>query len=145
MTVKRTAAVIYRSSTGTTRALAMEIANELRARGIETTVASVGEVDSASLASVDFFVTGCWTNGWFVIHQHPDEPWLAFVRDLPALDAAHVALFTTYKLRVGGMFERMREQLAAKVSGVELEIASRDGHLTAAHRASLERFIGAPS
>ena len=145
MTATRTAAVVYRSSTGTTRALAIEIGNELRAKGLETTVASVGEVDAAGLASADFLVTGCWTSGWLFVHQHPDEPWLAFARDLPILDVAHVALFTTYKIRVGGMFQRMRERLAAKISGVELEIASRDGHLTAAQRASLARFVGAPS
>jgi flavodoxin len=145
MTAKRTAAVVYRSSSGTTRALALEIGDELRARGIETTVASVGEVETAKLASVDFLITGCWTNGWLVVHQHPDEPWLAFARDLPVLDRARVALFTTYKVRVGGMFQRMRERVAAKVAGVDLEIASRDGHLTAEHRASLDRFIGASS
>jgi flavodoxin len=143
MTARRTAAVVYRSSTGTTRALAIEIGDQLRAKGIETTVASVGEVDGARLAQVDFLVTGCWTNGWFVVHQHPDEPWVAFARDLPVIDGTHVALFTTYKVRVGGMFHRMRERLTAKVSGVELEIASRDGHLTDAQRASLDRFVGA--
>jgi flavodoxin len=142
MSRPRTAAVIYRSSTGTTRALALEIGNELRAKGIETRITSVGEVDATSLASVDFLVTGCWTNGWLVVHQHPDEPWLAFARNLPVLDGAHVALFTTYKVRVGGMFQRMRERLAAKVSGVDLEIASRDGHLSDQQRAALDRFVG---
>jgi flavodoxin len=141
MTTARRAAVIYRSSTGTTRALATEIATELRTRGLETTVASVGEVDPNVLVSVDFLVTGCWTNGWLVVHQHPDEPWLAFARELPVLDNAHVALFTTYKVRVGGMFAKMRDRLGSKVRGVDLEIASRDGHLTAEHRAALGRFV----
>ena len=79
MSSPRRAAIVYRSSTGTTRALATEIADELRARGVETTVTSVGEVDPNALASVDFLLTGCWTNGWLVVHQHPDDPWLAFV------------------------------------------------------------------
>ena len=51
--------------------------------GLEASVVSVGECDIGSLAAVDFLLLGCWTNGLFVIGQHPDEPWLAFARDLP--------------------------------------------------------------
>ena len=39
----------------------------------------------------------------------------------------------------------MRGPLGAKVRGVDLEIASRDGHLTDAHRAALDRFVGSTS
>jgi flavodoxin len=143
MTAAQTAAVVCRSSTGTTRSLALEIGHELTEMGVETTVASVGEIDPAELASVDVLLTGCWTNGWFVVHQHPDEPWLAFARDLPVLDHARVALFTTYKITVGGMFRRMRDRLRSRVRCVDLEIASRDGHLTASQREALARFVGA--
>ena len=73
-----TAAVVYRSATGTTRRLAEEIGAHLESRGITATVQSVGEADPASLAGVDLVLLGCWTSGLFVVAQHPDEPWMAF-------------------------------------------------------------------
>jgi flavodoxin len=138
-----TAAIVYRSHTGTTRRLADEIAEHLRTRGVEATVASVGEVDIRSLADVDFLLLGCWTNGLFVVHQHPDEPWLAFARDLPALSHPRVGLFTTYKLVTGTMFARMRAALAGKIPQMDFELKSRSGHLSAAGRQALDRFVGA--
>lgn len=45
-----TAVVVYRSATGTTRGLAEEIGAHLEARGVATTVRSVGDADPASLA-----------------------------------------------------------------------------------------------
>jgi flavodoxin len=137
-----TASVVYRSHTGTTRRLAEEIAGHLRTRGLEATAVSVGEVDAPSLADVDFLLLGCWTNGLFVIAQHPDEPWLAFARDLPALDHPHVGLFTTYKLVTGSMFSRMRAALAGKVAHADFELKSRNGHLSAEGRQALDRFVG---
>jgi flavodoxin len=135
-----TAAVVYRSATGTTRRFAEEIGAHLRSRGIETTVESVGEADATSLARVDLVLLGCWTSGLFVIAQHPDEPWMAFARDLPTLGDARVGLFTTYKLATGSMFGRMRAALAPKTGRIELELKSRDGHLSDAGRSALDRF-----
>ncbi len=135
------AAVVYRSHTGTTRRYAEAIGAHLARRGMETTVTSVGECDVATLADVDYLLLGCWTNGWFVIRQHPDEPWRAFVRDLPRLDRPRVALFTTYKLATGSMFAKMREPLTARVRTPELELRSRDGSLSDADRAAIDRFV----
>jgi flavodoxin len=136
-----TAVVVYRSSTGTTRRLAEEIGAYLESRGIDATVRSVGECDPASLAGADFVLLGCWTSGFFVVAQHPDEPWLAFVRDMPALSGAHVGLFTTYKLVTGSMFSRMRAAIGEKASRIDLELKSRDGHLSDVGRQQLDRFL----
>lgn len=137
-----TAAVIYRSATGTTRRLAEEIGEHLAARGCTTTVQSVGEADPAAAAAADVLLLGCWTSGLFVIAQHPDEPWLAFVRELPALAGTKVGLFTTYKLATGSMFARMRAALPGTPVPIGLELKSRDGHLSDAGRAALDRFVG---
>ncbi len=137
-----TATIVYRSRTGTTRRLSDEIAAHLRTRGVEARVVSVGDCDVGSLSDVDFLLLGCWTNGLFVIGQHPDEPWLAFARDLPALGHPRVGLFTTYKLVTGSMFARMRQALAGKISRMDLELKSRSGHLSAAGRLALDRFVG---
>ncbi len=139
---KRTAAVVYRSRTGTTRRYAEAIGAHLRSRGIETRVISTAEQDLAPLAEVDFLLLGCWTNGLFVILQHPDEPWLAFVRDLPPLRRPKVALFTTYRLLTGSMFDRMAAALGPTGARVDLHLRSRDGTLSAAGRDALDRFLG---
>jgi flavodoxin len=138
-----TAVVVYRSSTGTTRRFAEEIGAHLESRGVTASVRSVGEGDPASLAGADLVLLGCWTSGLFVVAQHPDEPWLAFVRDMPALGGARVGLFTTYKLATGSMFARMRAAIGAKASRIELELKSRDGHLSDAGRQALDRFVEA--
>ncbi len=137
-----TATVVYRSATGTTRHLAEEIGAHLTSRGVVTVVQSVGDCDPQSLSGVDFVLLGCWTSGLFIVAQHPDEPWLAFVRDMPALDRAKVGLFTTYKLATGSMFARMRAALGGKVGRTELELKSRDGRLSQDGRTLLDRFIG---
>jgi len=137
-----TAAIVYRSATGTTRRLAEEIGAHLGSRGITTTVQSVGECDPVSLSGADVVLLGCWTSGLFVVAQHPDEPWLAFVRDLPVLTGTRVGLFTTYKLATGSMFGRMQTALAGKADRIDLQLKSRDGQLSDAGRQALDRFLG---
>lgn len=135
------AIVVYRSHTGVTRRYGEEIAAFLNARGIATQVVSVGECDMESLAEADYLLLGCWTSGLFVVMQHPDEPWLAFVRDMPVTLGPRVALFTTYQLRTGSQFPKMRAALAGKTASPQLELKSRNGHLSAADERSLEQFI----
>jgi flavodoxin len=138
----KTAAIVYRSRTGTTRRFAEEIGAHLRTRGIQVVVASVGDADPRELATVDFVLLGCWTNGLMVILQHPDQPWIDFAREVPALPGARVGLFTTYRLLTGSMFGKMRSELGDKAAAITLELKSRDGSLSAAHREALDRFVG---
>jgi len=137
----RRAAIVYRSRTGTTRRFAEEIGAHLKARGVETTVTSIGDCDLQGLTRMDLVLLGCWTNGLFVIRQHPDRPWLDFVRDLPALTGARIGLFTTYRLATGSMFAKMRQPLTGKVPTPGLELRSRDGRLSGEGRRALDRFI----
>ncbi|MFI5258657.1 MAG: flavodoxin family protein, partial [Candidatus Limnocylindrales bacterium] len=131
------AVVVYRSHSGVTRRYGEEIAACLEIKGVSAQVVSVGECDMTILADADYLLLGCWTSGLFVVMQHPDEPWLAFVRDMPDLHEKpagaypKVALFTTYKLRTGSQFPRMRSALAGKAPTPELELQSRNGHLSA--------------
>jgi flavodoxin len=140
------AIVVYRSHSGVTRRYGEEIAAFLNGKGVAAQVVSVGECDMSTLAATDYLLLGCWTSGLFVIRQHPDEPWLAFVRDMPQLVAEpgvgpKIALFTTYKLRTGSQFPRMRAALAGKTAAPQLALQSRDGHLSAAERSELEQFV----
>jgi hypothetical protein len=143
MTPAKTAAVIYRSRSGTTRRFAEEIAAYLRTQGVEPHVTSVGECDMSALADVDLLLLGCWTNGLMIVLQHPDEPWLAFARDLPRITRARVGLFTTYKLATGSMFAKMRQRLVGKTPAISLELKSRDGHLSTSDKEALARFVSA--
>ena len=138
--------VVYRSHSGVTRRYGEQIAAFLEGKGLAAQVVSVGECDTSALASADYLFLGCWTSGLFVIRQHPDEPWLAFVRDMPPLTIApgggpKVALFTTYQLRTGSQFPRMRTALAGKTAAPQLELKSRNGRLSAADEAALEQLL----
>ena len=90
-----TAAVICRSRTGKTRRYAEETGAHLQTCGVDVPVVSIGDCDMATLGDVDLLPLGCWTNGLFVVRRQPDQPWVAFSRDLPPM-RARVGLFTTY-------------------------------------------------
>jgi flavodoxin len=139
------AVVVYRSHSGVTRRYGEAIAAFLTAKGLAAQVVSVGECDMATIADADYLFLGCWTSGLFVVHQHPDEPWLAFVRDMPALPTAptgpKVALFTTYKLRTGSQFSKMRAALAGKTAQPQLQLQSRSGALSTTDGQALGHFI----
>jgi flavodoxin len=137
-----TAAVVYRSASGTTRRLAEEIGAHLASKGVTTTVQSVGDADPAAVAGADVVLLGCWTSGLLVVGQHPDEPWLAFVQALPGLGRARLGLFTTYKIATGSMFPRMRAALGGDGGRVSLELKARGGHLSNTGREALDRFLG---
>ena len=44
-------------------------------------------------------VLGAWTQGWFIIRQHPSEPMMRWLEDA-SLTGRQVAVFATYKLDV---------------------------------------------
>lgn len=135
------ATIVYRSRTGTTRRLAEEIGACLATRDIEPTVASIGECDVRALGDVDYLFLGCWTAGFMVVLQHPDQPWIEFVRALPAIEGPRVGLFTTYKVASGRMFAQMRQHLASKTPAIGLELGSRTGRLSDADKRALEGFL----
>ncbi|MHB8959476.1 MAG: flavodoxin family protein [Candidatus Limnocylindrales bacterium] len=136
-----TAAIVYCSATWTTAGLGEDIARVLNGRGIATRVAAIGEIDTASLADVDYLFLGCWTHGWFVVNQHPDGAWVDWTDELPRLEHPRVALFTTYKLRTGSMFPRMRRTLRDKAPRIELELKAKGRTLTLDGRRALDAFL----
>ncbi len=143
------ALVVYRSHTGVTRRYGEQIAEHLRTRGVDARVVSVGECDLSTVGDVDYLFLGCWTSGLFVIRQHPDGPWLSFVRAMQPIGATavdgtarpRVALFTTYQLRTGTQFPRMRAALKGKTPSPTLELKSRNGALSDKDRRALNEFI----
>ncbi len=139
----KTAAIVYCSATWTTAGLADDIDRHLRERGIQTRVASIGEIDTAGLADVDYLFLGCWTHGWFVVNQHPEQAWLDWTRELPRLEKPRIVLFTTYKLATGSMFPRMRRALRDRAPRIELELKAKGKQLTDEGRRALDAFLEA--
>jgi hypothetical protein len=143
------ALIVYRSHTGVTRKYGEGIAEYLRTRGLDAKVVSVGECDMSALAAVDYLFLGCWTSGMFVVMQHPDGPWMSFVRDMPKVGRTiedgtarpKVGLFTTYQLRTGSQFPKMRAALAGKTPSPSLELKSRNGALSDGDRRALDQFL----
>jgi flavodoxin len=143
MASMKTAAIVYCSATMTTAGLAEDIDRHLQTRGIETRVASIGDIDRASLADVDYLFLGCWTHGWFVVNQHPEQAWVEWARGLPRLEKPRVALFTTYLLRTGSMFPRMRRVLRDRAPRIELELKAKGSQLDDEARRALDVFLEA--
>ncbi len=143
-----TAAIVYCSATWTTAGLGEDIERHLKARGLDTRIAAIGEIDPASLAEVDYLFLGCWTHGWFIVNQHPDQVWVDWTRELPRLERPRVALFTTYLLRTGSMFPRMRRALRDKAPTVGLELTAKGRTLSDDDRRAIDAFLaedGAPT
>ncbi len=70
--------IIYDTHTGTTAGAAEKMAEVVRAAGHECNVANISNADSA-LNGAKAVVLGAWTQGWFIIRQHPSEPMMRCV------------------------------------------------------------------
>jgi flavodoxin len=123
------ALIIYHSKTGTTRKLGEDIARTCAALSIESKVIPIESFNMEDLASVDYLFLGCWTHGLFIINQHPEKAWVDFAKQLPAIEAKKVVLFTTYKLATGSMFRNMRKRLKVDVSRLKLQLRSKTSRL----------------
>jgi flavodoxin len=107
------ALIIYYSKERTTRRFAEAIAYQVGKRLEDIKVRSIEEVTPQDIIDSDILYLGCWTSGMF-FGQKPEKPWTDFVSQLPAIEGKRTVLFTTYKIRTGNMFRRMKEHLAPK-------------------------------
>lgn len=139
------AVILYNSQTGTTKKYAKEINRELALYGIEVDLYSISDqnLNQISFSNVDYVFLGSWTKGLLVIFQRPDAVWKKFVAEMPKIMDSKVALFTTYKIRTGSMFRKMKESLLGVSPSPTLELESRDGLLEAGDKILLGEFVGA--
>ena len=133
--------VIYRSHSGTTRKYGEEIAKFLGENNIEPVLSSIEEFENDQLEGSDYVLLGCWTSGWFFFLQHPDKKWKKFALELPAFNHCKKALFTTYKLATGSMFDNMKKNLGRNAGNITLELKSNNGKLSEADKKSIKTFI----
>ena len=136
------AIVLYYSYKGKTARFAREIAMYLWSKGLHVSLSSLSDFEPARIKETDFLITGCWTCGWFVVGQHPHKTWCELSKPLSGIVPPEQTLFfTTYKIRTGSMFNRMKKvmQIPAKVQSFELR--SRTGMLTADDKLILDALI----
>lgn len=137
------ATVLYYSHKGKTAAYAREIAMYLWSKGISVSLSAISDFDPEKLGETDFLISGCWTCGWFVVGQHPHRCWREHSANLVGKVADHrILFFTTYKIRTGLLFARMKRamHIAGKVKVPCLK--SKKGFLTDDDRKKLDRFVG---
>jgi len=133
------AIVIYQSKKGTTKKFGEEICSFLNQNNIEATVVSVQDYNPADLTPADLVFLGCWTNGMFLMFQHPEKAWAKFADQLPSLDGKKVMMFTTYKVATGVMFKAMKKHI--KTNAAIPELKSKNGLLTDQHRTDILQVI----
>jgi len=121
-------AIVYDSATGTTKAAAEHMAEAVVSAGHECTAQSVEAADPEVVTAADAIVVGSWTTGLFVILQKPTEATMAFIDNLGHLDGKPAAVFTTYKLAVGGMLTKMASRMEARGANVTGLYKSRGPH-----------------
>ena len=113
-------AIVYDSSTGTTKAAARAMAEMVREAGHECSVESVAAADPAEVSAADAVCIGSWTKGLFVVAQRPTEASLDFIDRLGRLDGKPAAVFATYALAAGRTLTKLARPLeghGAQVTG----------------------------
>ena len=121
-------AIVYDSETGTTKAAAEEMAAIVRSAGLDCSVEPAWEADAAAVSTADAICIGCWTQGLFIVAQHPTDRALLFIDRLGPFDGKPAAVFTTYKLAVGGMLRQLAARLEARGARVTGQFKSRGPH-----------------
>lgn len=118
-------AIVYDSETGTTKRAAEEMAGIVRAAGHECDVGPINEADAAAVSAADALCVGCWTQGLFIVAQHPTDRAMLFIDRLGPLEGKPVAVFTTYKLAVGSMLRQLAARLEARGATVTGQFKAR--------------------
>ncbi len=133
------AVVIFQSKTGITEKFGKEISNYINNKGIVSNAIPVSEYKTGMADEADYVLLGCWTAGFMLLFQHPDQLWKQFAKQLPQLNGKKIALFTTYKIATGSMFKSMRKYLGN--NAVMIELKSRKGDLTPECANTLDQFL----
>jgi flavodoxin len=134
------AIIIYNSKTGNTKHFASEICRHLKSQNIEAESVSIFDYNREMIENSDIVFLGCWTSGWMIIFQHPQKVWNEFAAKLPDLSEKKVALFTTYKIATGSMFNNMKKHIKhINMRDIPL-IKSKSGELTDSLKAIINNF-----
>ena len=117
-------AIVFDSRTGTTKAMAEEMARIAAAAGHECTAEPVQAASAHEISGADAICIGSWTEGWMVVRQHATLQTMEFIEAL-SLDGVPVAVFCTYKLSPGRMLDKMTRAVEARGGRVTGAFRSR--------------------
>lgn len=107
-------AIVHDSRTGTTAAAAKVMAGIFERKGHECTVGPLSEADPSKVSEADLVCVGSWTQGLFIILQHPTRATMEFISRLGDLHGKKAVVFCTYKLATGPLLPRMASAMAAR-------------------------------
>ena len=124
-------AIVFDSSTGTTKTAAEAMAELVRKAGHQCTVSSVQDADPASVGTADALCIGSWCQGLFVVFQHATTATMDFIDSLDELSGKPAAVFCTYKTAVGGMLPKMAARLESRGADVTGSFKSRGPYAAA--------------
>ena len=133
--------ILFRSKKGTTNAFAREIGYYLQQKGNNVTIKSIDDYREELVQNADIIFLGCWTQGMFLMFQHPDREWKQFVKHLPPMKTQKIVLFTTYKIYTGKMFRSMQYHLKNKVSNIAAVLKSRNNSLSEMNKQILDTLL----
>ena len=118
-------AIVYDSDTGITRRAAEEMAAIARKVGHEVSVGPILEADATVVSGADAICVGSWTHGLFIVAQHPTDRALVFIDRLGPLEGKPAAVFTTYKIAVGGTLRQLGQRMERRGATVTGQFKSR--------------------
>jgi flavodoxin len=118
-------AIVYDSSTGTTKAAAEQMAETVRAAGHACTVEPIERADPAEVTAADAICVGSWTKGLYVILQGPTPATLDFIERLGPLEGRPAAVFATYAIAIGKTLQKMSAALTAQGATVNGRFKSK--------------------
>ena len=117
-------AIVYDSRTGTTKAVAEQMAEVARDAGHQCLLSPVQGADPAAVAAADAICIGSWTEGLFFFRQHATKATTDFIGQL-TLTGQPALVFCTYKTSPGRMLDKMAAALQAGGAGATSEFRSR--------------------
>ncbi len=135
-------AIVYDSRTGTTKAMAEQMAEIARSTGHSCVLSPVQAADPVEVAAADVVCIGSWTEGLYFILQHATKATMDFI-ELLSLNGQPAAVFCTYKTSPGKMLGKMAAALTARGADVTAEFKSRGPTVPEGFGGWLESLDGA--
>ncbi|MCK4177076.1 FAD-dependent oxidoreductase [Aciditerrimonas ferrireducens] len=117
--------VVAESRSGTTRALAEDLAGRLAKAGAEVRILACAEAGADALAWADLLVLGTWVEGALVAGVGPARRTRAWLAALPPLAGLPVATFCSYAFAPRDTLAQMRRVLLNRGGRILAEAAFR--------------------
>jgi flavodoxin len=122
-------AIVHDSRTGNTAAAAEKMAAAFREKGHTVELRRVAEADG-SVATADVICVGSWTQGLFIVGQHPTAAIRNFVETPPDMKGKVGVAFCSYAFAPGRTLDKLAGGLAAKGAKVGWQLPFRGQQAT---------------